>query len=217
VRNFLAGNTKTRSLPHTTAARPNSTRFHTMSHPAIDPRAPYPQLQLPRSPLPLCTNRASGATASAHLHKSSEARCVQCNKMPKTQIQCPNAGPKDVHNNRAGTTHTRRVHHWCHRVQCLGNDIRSLATHLQKNASCTRYFSITLTKPIAKSLGCVDTAMRTTRPILTGFFLVILLYSIAQLLTLTFVVILVYSISQLFTLNFFLILGSSTSTVFTTT
>ena len=53
----------------TTATRPStaghssSTRFRSVSHSIITPRAPCQQLQLSRNPVLLCTNRVSGAAA----------------------------------------------------------------------------------------------------------------------------------------------------------
>ena len=67
------------SLRHTTATRQpramhsSSTRDQTASLFIIKPRTPYPRLQPSRNPLLRCTNRATDAAPSTHLHKPSQA------------------------------------------------------------------------------------------------------------------------------------------------
>ena len=60
-------------------------RLHLLGNPpqqdsSVGPAGPTPTHKTRRSPLTPCTKRTSGATASVHLHRSSEARCVQCVK-----------------------------------------------------------------------------------------------------------------------------------------
>ena len=122
-------------------------RNYTRSHcdkprPLANDEIPYPQLQLSRNPLPLCTYRASCATASTHLHGSSVCPLDASETIVSTETRT-----RKMHTTTESWNHApTRMYHW---VRGLGNDIRSFTTHMKKKHHAW-YVSITSTIPITR-------------------------------------------------------------------
>ena len=87
------------------------------------------QLRRAPNPLPPRTIRASGATASTHLHRSSEARCVHC--VEYQIIHSPAGAQTMSHSLKAGVTHPSHATR-ASPATGLGNDI-SRETHMCKD------------------------------------------------------------------------------------